>query len=1124
VISSTDASLHRAVGFVAVYHRRSRADAELIGAGFVARTPAPGDAGSPGGISKMRWIVESSLKFRLLVVAVAAALMGFGIMQLRHMPVDVYPEFTPPHVQVQTEALGLSAGEVEQLITVPLEADLLNGVAFLDEIRSESIPGLSSIELIFEPGTDVLKARQVVAERLTQAHALPQVSTPPVMIEPLASASRVMMVGLSSPNLSLIEQSVLARWKIKPRLMGVPGVANVSIWGQRERQLQVQVDPKQLQANGVSLVQVMETTGNALWVSPLSFVEASTPGTGGFIDTPNQRLGVQHVSPIVSAKDLAQVTVEDTGGRVLRLGDIAEVVEDHQPLIGDAVGKSGPGLMLVIEKFPGASTQQVTEDLKAALAALGPGLPGLTMDPTVYQPASYIDAGIGNVGRALLIGLVLLLVLLIGFFLDWRAALIAFVAVPLSLAAAGLVLYLRGASVNTMVVAGFVVAVAVLVADAVLDVDTVRRRLREHRRQAEQEEPADVVSRSTAGVVLDGVLEMRSSALFAMLIVLVAAVPVALLSGLTGFFSRPLVLSYALAVLASMVVALTVTPALAMLLLSSEPLNRRESPVLRWLQPRYDRALPSTLGSTRWVYPALAALVLGGIATIPLLRTPELLPSLQERQLLIQWDGAPGTSHPEMSRIVAAASNELRAIPGVQDVGAHVGRAITSDQVVGVNSSELWVTIRPGADYAKTVGAIRDIIRGYPGLAGDVELYPEQRIREVRTGVDQDLVVRVYGHELSTLRAQADKVHQAIRGIDGVVDTQVDQDVVEPTIEVKVNLAAAQRHGVKPGDVRRAAATLLSGVGVGSLFEEQKVFDVVVWGVPEIRQSVTGIRELLVDTPSGGHVRLGDVADVRVVPASNVIRRDSVARVVDVAFNVRGRDADGVMADVDAAIKGIDFPLEYHAELLGALTEQRGAAQRTTGFAVAAAITILLLLQAAVRSWRVAALLFLTLPATLAGSALAALLMARTPTLASLFGFIAVLGIAVRNGIVLVRRYRALELGTAGADRTDVVLQGSRENFGPIVLTAFGTALFLLPVLLLGTAPGLEVIRPVVIVVLGGLVTSTIFALFVLPVLYLQFASTPEPDIADPYAAPIPHQPEREAQLVTLRGNLDAAQ
>jgi CzcA family heavy metal efflux pump len=1067
----------------------------------------------------MRWIIESSLRFRLLVVAVAAALLGFGIVQSRNMPVEAHPEFTPPHVEVQTEALGLSAAEVEQLITVPLEADLLNGVAFLDEIRSESIPGLSSIEMIFEAGTDVLNARQVVAERLTQAHALPQVSTPPVMIEPVASASRVMMVGLSSQSLSLIEQSVLARWKIKPRLMGVPGVANVSVWGQRERQLQVRVDPQRLKNNGVSLMQVMESTGNALWVSPLSFVEASTPGTGGFIDTPNQRLSVQHISPIVTAEDLSQVTIEGTENRILRLGDVAAVVEDHQPLIGDAVGADGPSLMLVIEKFPGTSTQQVTEDLDAAIAALAPGLPGVQMDTTVYRPAGYLDSAIGNLGMALLIGLFLLLVALVLFLFDWRAAVISIAAIPLSLAAAGVVLYLLDATINTMVVAGLVVAIGALVADAVLDVDNMQRRLREHRRQGEDEGAAG----SVAGVVLDAALDMRGSALFATLIILVATVPVALLEGLTGSFTRPLVLSYALAVLVSMVAALTVTPALGLILLSGDRRNRAESPIIRWLQPRYDRALTSVVRNSRWAYIAVAAPLLAGLVTLPLLRTPELLPPLRERQLVIEWDGAPGTSHPEMSRVVAQASNELRGISGVQDVGAHVGRAITSDAVVGVNSSELWLTIRPDADYDRTVAAVRDVVGGYPGLAGDVELYPERRIREVRAGVDEDLVVRVFGQDLSILRAKAEELQEAISEIDGVADPAVDLGVEEPTVEVEVDLAAAQSHGIKPGDIRRAAATLLSGVAVGNLFEDQKVFDVVVWGVPEIRQSVTDIPELLVDTPSGGHVRLGDVAEVRIVSAPTAIRRDSVARVMDVAFTVRGRNAGDVMAEVDRAIRNVEFPVEYHAELLGQLAEQRNAAQHTFGYAIAAVIGVLLLLQAALHSWRLALMLLLTLPAALAGGVLGALVGARTFTLAGLLGFLTVLGITLRHGIVLVRQYREAELGEPDATRHDLVVRRTGERFAPILLTAVGTVLLLAPLVVLGNEPGLEVIRPVAIVVLGGLVTSAFFTLFVLPTLYLRFASTPGSDAADPFLSPVRYQPDREGQLVTQRGDLDAA-
>ena len=387
----------------------------------------------------MRGIVGSSLHFRYLVVVVAGVMMLFGILQLRDMPVDVLPEFSPPFVEIQTEALGLSAEEVEQMITVPMEQDLLAGVAWLDVIRSESVPGLSSVLVYFEPGTDLYRARQMVAERLAQAAVgLPHVSKPPTMIQPLSSASRFMIVGLSSKELSLIEMSVIARWTIAPRLMGVPGVAHVAIWGNRDRQLQVLVDPEQLRDAGVSLQQIVETTGNALWVSTLSFLEASTPGTVGFIDTPQQRLGIWHVLPISSPDELAQVPVQ---GTAWRLGDVTKVVEDHQPLIGDALVNDSPNLLLVIEKLPGINTLEVTQGVEEALAALQPGFASIDFDATLFRPATFIEMAIANLSRTLVIS-ALLMVLVLGVFLyGWRTALISLLAIPIPLVAALLVLY-----------------------------------------------------------------------------------------------------------------------------------------------------------------------------------------------------------------------------------------------------------------------------------------------------------------------------------------------------------------------------------------------------------------------------------------------------------------------------------------------------------------------------------------------------------------------------------------------------------------------------------------------------------------------------------------------------------
>jgi CzcA family heavy metal efflux pump len=1041
----------------------------------------------------MRWIIGSSLKLRFLVVLVAVALLLLGFVQLRGMPVETLPEFNPPMVEIQTEALGLSAAEVEQLVTVPLEQDLLNGVAWLDRIRSESVPGLSRIELIFQPGTDVLKARQLVQERLIQAPGgIPNVSKAPVVLQPLSSTSRAMMIGLSSKDLSLIDMSVLARWRIRPRLMGVPGVANVAIWGQQERQLQVQVNPEKLRERGVTLDQVVQTTANALWVSPLSFTEASTPGTGGFIDTSNQRLGIQHILPIMTAKDLAQVAVEDTSGRVLRLADVSQVVEDHQPLIGAAVAGGGPSLMLVVEKFPGANTLEVTRQVEAALDEMRPGLTGITIDTGVYRPASFLEVATHDLAVALLVGLILMVALLGAAYRSWRVALIGLVTIPLSLLAAALVLYHRGATMNSMVLAGLVIALGVVVDDTVVEVDNLRRRLG-------QRQLGETDNESTVAAIVRASLEVRGPMLYATLMVAVATVPVFFLQGVTGSFVRPLGVSYLLAVLASMAVALTVTPALVLLLLLARaPLARRQPPLLRWLQRGCAAALTRLIFRPRLAYAAIGVIALAGLAVLPQLGGRPMLPAAQDRDLLIHWNATPGMSRPEMDRITGRAALELRSIPGVRDVGAHLGRAITSDQVVNVNSGELWVSIDPRADLPRTVAAVRRVLNGYPGLAHSLVAYPEERIGQLRSGEDAPIVVRVYGENLQVLQAKAQEVARAIAGVRGVVAPQVNAQSTEPTVEIETNLAAAQRHGIKPGDVRRAAATLLSGVTVGNLFEEQKVFDVVVWGEPGVRHSLTSIQDMLIDTPAGGRVRLGDVATVRIRPDPTAIRHDAVSRYVDVVAGIRGRSLGAVTHDVEQRVRGIEFPLEHHAEVLGASAERHEARLRVLSIAVATAVGILLLLQAAFGSWRLATLVFLTLPLSLVGGGLAALAFTRggMTSLGSIAGFLAVLAIALRNGVLLIRHYQGLEQGGEefGAG---LVLRGAEQRAAPVALTALTVALGLLPLLWFGGIGGLDVVRPLAAVLLGGLVTSTAVGLVVLPFLYLQFAPRRRTDPSD---------------------------
>ena len=1024
----------------------------------------------------IRWIIGTSLRSRLSLIAVAVAVIAVGIVRLGTLPVEALPEFMPTRVEVQTEAIGLSAEEVENLITNPMEQEFFNGMPWLDKIRSDSIPGLSSVEMIFEPGTDPMRARQVVQERLTMVPALPEVSKPPFVIQHVSSTSRLMMIGLSSRELSLIDLSVLAHWTIRPRLLAVPGVANVSVWGLRDRQLQVRVDPERLRRNGVSLDQIIATTGNALWASRLTFLEASTPGTGGFVDTANQRIEIQHTSPVKTAKDLAQVAVEGDLPRPLRLGNVAQVVEDHQPLVGDAMDGAAPGLMLVVERFPGTSVVDVTHEIDRTLDAMRPGLAGVDIDTGVFRPATFIETALGNLSKRLTLGL--LLALLLGVVLvGWRATLLYAAAILSSLAVAVLVLSLLGVSLNLMIVAGLVMALAIVIDDAVVDVAGIRRRLGGDRPDG-QREPA-------GGAILAGALELRRPLMVATVIAVLSVLPVLVVGQVTGLFLRPLALSYALAILASMLVALTVTPALALVLYSGAAPGRLGSAPLRWLEARYTPLLARLVHRPVRLYAAVALLMVTAVVVLPLLVGRSLVPTLRDRDLLIHWQAAPGTSLTEMNRITARASRELRTIPGVRDVGVHVGRASTSDMVVGVSEGDFWISIDPRADYDATATAVKRVAGAYPGLRPEVLTYPDQRLRQVAaTGTQAPLVVRVYGNDYGVLRAKAQEILQLVAGVDGVTGPSVRLPALEPAVEVEVSVTKAARYGIKPGDIRRAAAHILSGTIAGTLFEEQKVFDVVVWGMPGKRDSLTDIHQLLIDTPSGRQVRLDDVADVRIRPNPMDIKHDAVSRYVDVVADVRGRSLGSVTQEVQGLLRQVTFPLEHHSEVLGDFAQQQRDRRRALSWFLAAGIATFFLLQACFASWRLAWLLFLLLPVAMAGGVLAAALAGNAMSTVALMGLLAVLAIAVRGGILQIQQYRDLEReGETGAD---VVLHSARQRFGPTVTAAVATALALAPLLVLGSGPGLEIAQPLATVMLGGLVTTTLVNLFVLPVFYLR--------------------------------------
>ena len=1029
----------------------------------------------------MRWIIGSSLRFRFLIVAGAGAMMLFGYGQLKDMPVDVFPEFAPPKVEIHTISVGLSAAEVESLVTIPLEQTLF-GIPGLDIVRSKSVEQLSQIELLFEQGTDLLDARALVAERLAVAGAtLPTYAAPPVMLQPLSATSRVMKIGISSKTISTIDLSMTAYWKIRARLLRVPGVANVPIWGERIHMYVVQADPERMGEQGVSLNQVMTATGDALDDGLLRFTSGAVVPKGGFLDTPNQRFTIRHVLPIVNPGDLADVSLKNRDGKTIRLADVADLTIDHQLLGGDAVINDGPGLMLIVEKLPWGNTLEVTRGVEEALEELKPGLPGVDIDAQIFRPATFVEEAIGNLSMSLLLGILLMIVVLGAFLFEWRAALISSVTIPLSLVAAGLVLRATGATINTMILAGFVIALGAVIDDAIVDIENITRRLREARLAGS--------TQSAASIIFSSSMEVRGAIVYASMIEALALLPVFFLEGLTGSFFRPLAFSYALAVFVSMAVALTMTPALSLILLRKAPLERRGSPVAAVLQRGYGWLLAKIIRSPRPAYGGVAAVMVLGLVAAPALGQ-SLLPEFKERDFLMHWLTKPGTSLPEEVRVTTQSSKELRAIPGVRNFGAHIGNALLGDEPYGVYFGENWISVDPKVDYDATRAKIQEVVDGYPGIYRDVQTYLKERIREVLAGSHEAITVRIYGPDLELLRSKAQEIKGILEGIPGTIEEHVELVVEEPQIQVEVDLAAAQRHGLRPGDVRRAAATLVAGEEVGDIFRDGRAYDVNVWSAPETRGDLTAIRGLLIDTPAGSQVRLDDVADIAIRPVPNVIKHQGLQRRIDVGANVEGADLGSVVREFESQLAAVDFPVGTRYELLGEFTERQAAQKRLFGWAVVAALGIFLLLLVSFGSPRLATLSFLTLPMAMVGGVLAVFVGGKILSLGSLVGFFTVLGVVARNGIMMISHFQHLERHEGERFGPELVMRGAKERLSPIMMTTLTTALALVPLLVTGQVPGQEIEYPMAIVIVGGLITSTLINLFVVPSLYLRFGSS----------------------------------
>jgi CzcA family heavy metal efflux pump len=1064
----------------------------------------------------MRFIVASSLRWRYLVVAGAAALIFFGTQTLAHQKVDVFPEFAPITVELQTECLGLSPSEVGQLVTVPLENGL-QGVAGVNRIRSESVPQLSAIFLYFKSGTDVLQARQLVQERLAQASpTLPTWCTPPSLYPIVSATSRVIQIGLTSKSLDRLDLSLVGQYTIRQRLLHVPGVANVAIWGEQPKEVEVQERSSTLIRYKIPLNALLDTTANAVDAGGLKFTSGAAIGTGGWIETPNQRLNVRNVQVITTPEQLAQVPLARRGSRVLTIGDVARVRWDHPPLIGDAVVNGGAGLMLVVEKFPGANTLDVTNGIDRALAALSPGLHGIAIDSHIFRQATFIHTAIDNLSFAVVLGCILVVFVLLAFLFEWRAAFVSLLAIPLSLCAAGIVLDAEGTTINTMVLAGFAVAVGVVVDDAIIDMENIVRRLRIWRAQGKRTTPLRLLLASS--------LEVRTAILYATLINIVAVLPVVFVGGLTGSFFQPLALAYALAVLASMFVALTVTPALAMILLPSARLKPQDPPLVHRCKSAYRRLLTRALRRSRWALATVPLAIVAGLLVLPNLGQ-DLFPSFKEQDFLMHFDTKPGTSLSEMTRVVARLQKRLLAVPGVTHVGAHIGQALLGEEIAGPEFSEQWISLSPNADIDEALAGVRAAGRSFPGTFLDVTTYLHERIDETISNSSEDVVLRIVGPDFGTLQRESRFLTHALSGVSGLVDVHPQAQGFIPQIQETVNASTARRYGLTPGEVRRSAAAIFGSQETGEIDVNGRVYGVSVYSTPDSRRNLTDVGRVLIDTPGGGHVPLGRVAKLQVNSTPSDITRENGSNYIDVEANLDDTNLSTVTDAVKARLARLHLPIGYRVEVLGEAAERAQAQTRLLDMGIGAAIAILFLLQAAFASVRLATLMFMTLPVALVGGVLAAWGAVGTISLGALVGFFAVLGIAARNGILMISHLQHLEHQEGVEFGPGLVVRGASERLSPILMTAFATGLALIPLVIFGDRPGQEIENPMAIVILGGLLTSTLMNLFVLPMLYLRFGG---PDSRGPrgrgYDGPARQLPalseregERRARITVLR-------
>ena len=1013
-------------------------------------------------------IIKFSLNNKLLVLLAVVLVTVGGIYSARKIEVDVFPDLTMPTVVILTDASNMAPEEVERLVTFPIET-AVNGATNVRRVRSSSSQGFSFVWVEFDWGMDIYRARQVISEKMSLlAGQLPSGITP--MLAPQSSVmGEIMFIGMQADSTSMMELRTLAEWIVKPAILATGGVSNVTIIGGDYKQYQVLADPVRMDMYGVTMGE-LESAAEAMSVNV---------GAGVVRDFGNE-YNLRGMGRSNNIEELGSTVVKADGVTVVRIADVADVVIAPAVKQGYASQSAVPSIILSISKQPGINTLSVTRNIERNLESIAKSLPAdVKLDTKIFRQADYIQASVNNVGSSLIEGAVCVILVLFLFLTSIRSTVISLLAIPLSLLGTVIVLYLLGMDINTMTLGGMCIAIGSLVDDAIIDVENVYKRLREnHALPKEQRQ-------STMRIVFEASSEIRASIIHATLIIMVTFTPLFFLSGLEGRMLKPLGIAYLIALVMSLVVAMTVTPLLCKLMLSDEKYltkNEKKNWVDKWLLGGYRKSLHWVLAYAKYITGAVVLLfavclfLFAGMGR-------SFLPEFNEKALTISAVSRPGVSLEESNRLGAAIERELLQIPEVESTARRTGRGELDEHSQTSNGAEIDVNFTL-ADRSKSefLGEVRARLATIPGVVTSVGQPLEHRIDHMVSGTQADLAIKIFGPDLSTLFRKGTDIKELLTAFPDVVDVNVEQQVETPQLQIRADREKLAFYGITMGEFNSFVESAFPGKKVGSVYEEERSFDLIIRLNKDYTESIDGVKRALIDTPKG-KVALDDVASIVSVGGPGSISRENVQRKVVVSANIASGDVAGTVERVAEYLEK-NLPLDegYRLEY-GGQFESAESASRTLWLTTAIAILVVfVLLYSEFKSAALSAVVLLNLPLALIGGILATYFTSAVMSIPAIIGLITLFGIATRNGILLVSRYQHLRAD--GMSLENAVMAGSVDRLTPILMTAFTSALALVPMILNGSASGNEIQSPMAVVVLGGLLSSTLLNIYIIPIVY----------------------------------------